>query len=343
MLSRDEIKERLKGVDPKLCTAFALRCSLRIMPLLVKDPQQKPFGYWREDAVTQHLLDLFIAQQITGVSLMVPLPNSVIDAAAADAAAVGYTIYYVGRFGTASAATMYAAYAADAASHAAYAAAETTDVVTRTVDVITTYTTAAAITRTADATTLLNDFKELTNNPTTLSVDTWLARPLWPEGMPAEWRADYQRLQQAVRDLDAGFEVWLDWYQERIEGKSFDLTRETQWVQLPPEVREQGAKAVNAYLASLTETTRPLNRVRAIFIGDGAVGKTSLIRRLHGETVMEGKEAMTPGIDIRPWRRARCLYILLLDAGSEREQREQATANDRAEYWLEAGAYQGIW
>ncbi len=46
---------------------------------------------------------------------------------------------------------------------------------------------------------------------------------------------------------------------------------------------------------------QPLNLVRAIFIGNGAAGKTSLVRKLHDEPVVEGKEEMTPGIEIREW------------------------------------------
>ena len=42
--------------------------------------------------------------------------------------------------------------------------------------------------------------------------------------------------------------------------------------------------------------SRPLKRVRAIFIGHGEVGKTSLIRALHGEDVVEGEEPITHGI-----------------------------------------------
>ena len=102
--------------------------------------------------------------------------------------------------------------------------------------------------------------------------------------------------------------------------------------------------------------------MRAIFIGDGAVGKTSLIRKLKNEAVIEGKEDMTSGIEIRKWSvpdsdikarfwdfggqvmshsthqfflRERCLYVLVVDAGSEREIRENQSANDQAEYWLE--------
>ena len=41
---------------------------------------------------------------------------------------------------------------------------------------------------------------------------------------------------------------------------------------------------------------KQLKRVRAIFIGHGEVGKTSLIRALHGEDVIAGEEAMTLGV-----------------------------------------------
>ena len=111
-----------------------------------------------------------------------------------------------------------------------------------------------------------------------------------------------------------------------------------------------------------TETSRdnssPLNLVRAIFLGDATTGKTSLIRRLKGESVIEGKEKLTQGIDITEWLvpespikvklwdfggklmahsthqfflRERCLYVVLLDATLKAEQ----TVGDQAEYWLE--------
>jgi small GTP-binding protein len=96
--------------------------------------------------------------------------------------------------------------------------------------------------------------------------------------------------------------------------------------------------------------------VRCIFIGYGESGKTSLIRKLNGENVIEGKEPMTPGVDISEWPvpyseirslfwdfggqvmahatyqfflRTRCAYVLLLNA------RTDINANQQAEYWLE--------
>jgi AAA15 family ATPase/GTPase/GTPase SAR1 family protein len=108
--------------------------------------------------------------------------------------------------------------------------------------------------------------------------------------------------------------------------------------------------------AASGEIAQPLNRVRVIFIGDGEAGKTSLIRVLNHEALVDGIEAKTPGIEIREWQvpgtqitasfwdfggqvmvhathqlflRESCLYVLLVSA------HENEKATERAEYWLE--------
>lgn len=83
--------------------------------------------------------------------------------------------------------------------------------------------------------------------------------------MAEEW----QRLQALMLQLDPGFQYWID--------------------------------SINAYLLKLARRQKrsPLNRVRAILIGPGEAGKTSLLRALHGEPVIHGKEVMTMGIEIR--------------------------------------------
>lgn len=156
--------------------------------------------------------------------------------------------------------------------------------------------------------------------------------------------------------LDSGFEIWLDWYDDRLMGQPLDLDLLEKQVNISDELIAQGPKAVNAYLATLDQATHPLNLVRCLFVGNGGAGKTSLIRALHDETVAEGQEKMTAGIEIREWivgdteikarfwdfggqvmshsthqffLRERCLYILVLDA------RAEFNANDQAEYWLE--------
>jgi hypothetical protein len=44
--------------------------------------------------------------------------------------------------------------------------------------------------------------------------------PLWSEHAP-EIDKLWVQLQSDLRGLDAGFDVWIDWYQDRLNGKSF--------------------------------------------------------------------------------------------------------------------------
>jgi signal recognition particle receptor subunit beta len=127
-----------------------------------------------------------------------------------------------------------------------------------------------------------------------------LTQPLWPEDMPDEAARLWKQLQRDLRGVGAGFEVWIDWYQHRLDGKSFDWEIERQWALLSKEQLSQSPAEINAYLTGLRggALTKELRRVRAIFIGPGEAGKTSLIRALHGKDVIQGQEPMTQGIAI---------------------------------------------
>jgi signal recognition particle receptor subunit beta len=197
-----------------------------------------------------------------------------------------------------------------------------------------------------------------------------LAQPLSPEDVPANAARLWIQIQRDLRSLDAGFEVWIDWYQDRLDGKSFDWEIERQWALLSKEQLSQSPAEINAYLKGLRggTLTKELKRVRAIFIGHGEAGKTSLIRALHGEDVIQGKEPMTQGIAIKDameeeagvftsvtdykdddltvhfwdfggqvmahathqfFLRSKCLYVVVLAGRAERNP------NEEAEYWLE--------
>ena len=108
------------------------------------------------------------------------------------------------------------------------------------------------------------------------------------------------RLRTDLKSLRAGFEIWIDWYRGRLEGKRIDWEMERQWALLSLEQLSQSPAEINAHLKALREgsLTKQLKRVRAIFIGHAEVGKTSLIRALHGEDVIEGMEPTTQGVAI---------------------------------------------
>lgn len=210
-------------------------------------------------------------------------------------------------------------------------------------------------------------------------VDDLLRRPLWQVFDPSikeklqsafdidskvrerdilRWKTLFASFNKEVLELNSSFKIWLSWYGDRISGKSIIASDQVMWLSYPYEIHAQGTSAINAYIAGVVRKSqsKPLNRVRTIFIGHGEAGKTSLIRALHGEAVNEGKEEMTPGIAIREWDgagdglithlwdfggqvvahathqfflRSSCLYVLVLSA------RAEINANEQAEYWLQ--------
>lgn len=194
--------------------------------------------------------------------------------------------------------------------------------------------------------------------------------------------------------MDAGFEVWVDWRRARLAGAPWDADLMRRWALSPDEVWEGDPAEANRYFAKILGKTlvvrghnpvsapkeaapeadlapasgpqlTAMKRVRVIFLGPGYAGKTSVIRTLHGEPVVEGREPMTPGVAIREsvhkdgavdradpptgdvkvhywdfggqvmlhathqfFLRSNCVYVLVLDG------RAETRADEEAEYWL---------
>jgi hypothetical protein len=128
-----------------------------------------------------------------------------------------------------------------------------------------------------------------------------IRRPLWSTTPPVEWQQRFTQFLKDASHLNAGFDYWTDWLQARVSGGPIDVDLLEQSYHIPKAIQAQSVLEINVYLANLHNATKPLNRVRAIFIGYGDAGKTSVIRMLHDEDVIEGKQAMTPGIEIREW------------------------------------------
>ena len=184
----------------------------------------------------------------------------------------------------------------------------------------------------------------------------YLEEPLWLSEPPDSWLDNWSYFKQSVLALDTGFSGFIEWFDARIVGGPVDLKLLEKQVLIPEEILSQDVTSINAYLNSLDRADKPLNRVRAIFMGHGTAGKTSLVRCLQDEAVVEGREDMTPGIDIREWSlpeseirahlwdfggqviahathqfflRTGCLYVLVMDS------RAEINATEQAQYWLE--------
>jgi len=120
----------------------------------------------------------------------------------------------------------------------------------------------------------------------------------------------------------------------------------------PIEILQEGSSAVRIYFKSLQGEERALHEVKALLVGDGAAGKTSLVKQLLNES-FDQHESQTHGISIRDWQvtvedlnikvhfwdfggqeimhathqfflSKRSLYILVLDGRKE----------EKTEYWL---------
>jgi GTPase SAR1 family protein len=339
---REEIAVQLKDVPREMRVAFAVRSAMRVLPLLAS-PKKKTllnvfsgqnreaFWYWKVQDKNKHLLAVLRAYGCS-IEYVLTKNRSTAATAAADAAADAadaYAAAYVAY--AAAAADSYTADSyADAAAYAAYADVDADEVLQA----------------------IRKDLMALKN----MSGEELLKQPLW---LPSKkWQQLLDNFKQDTSSLNAGFEVWLDWYDDRLQGKAVDVELLQRWNHIPKEIQQQGAAKVNAYLRSLLQedNKQPLNRVRAIFIGYGEAGKTSLIRALHGEEVIKGTETMTAGIEIRDWAvpntdiqahfwdfggqvvfhsthkfflRSSCVYIIVINARADINNSEQA------EYWLD--------
>lgn len=78
------------------------------------------------------------------------------------------------------------------------------------------------------------------------------ATPLWPSGAaPEDWTSRSQRLRTALLTLDPSWEVWTNWYENRVRGAPFDFETERNRVLVPSEVWSQPPASVNTYIAQL--------------------------------------------------------------------------------------------
>ncbi|WP_417915351.1 COR domain-containing protein [Candidatus Electronema sp. JM] len=120
----------------------------------------------------------------------------------------------------------------------------------------------------------------------------------------------------------------------------------------PLEIAEKGIDAIREYFAELEKSKRPLNEVKVLLIGDGAAGKTSLVKQLFGQP-FDKDEDTTHGISIRGWKQevsGRKITINLWDFGGQEIQHAthqfflskrslyvlvlDGRKDERTEYWL---------
>ncbi len=336
-INKRKIQQRLKKLDDAwLSAAFAVRIAFDSLPRLVGDNKKQgepPFlWFWKEEKRAKQLLAVFRALQCAWSA--VNLRNKEIA-------------YATAHFFVANNAT--AARAVDAAADAARAAAASDSASAIRAAVI-----AIPIAPKGAVEHILSlEKNHITGRFLNFSVGI-------------NFQPNQIHLINELQAFGHDFDYWADWYEARLRGEPLDEQLARESCLLPNEILAKSPAEINAYLKSLRDkhATELLNQVRAIFIGFGAVGKTSVIRVLNGEKVIEGEEDMTAGVEISKWSvpesdikanlwdfggqvmahathqfflRSRCLYVLVLDESQhERNQRSnEGDAQEQAEYWLE--------
>jgi hypothetical protein len=231
MSDQEEIERLITALPQRAAAAVALRAAMRVFPVFAMRGvgSTAAFGYWPEPERARHAFAILRCYQILIFGNNLPK----IKAAAAIAAAPADATY------AAAADAAYAARAAAYAPAAAYAARAAA----------TAARAAAPAAAYATATAALEDIQLAERSDDLVPM---LTMPLWPK-TPGDIQSLWRDLQKDLRSLDAGFDVWIKWYQDRLDGKPLDLALEEKWALLPDEVLKREPAAINAYLAKLRD------------------------------------------------------------------------------------------
>lgn len=343
-IDREEIERDLQNIPVDVLITFAIRAVFRVLPLLMeKVPLDKTaFWYWDESQRSHHLLVLFTA---CNACLLKALDQEMLPTRFGSAHDAAYDAANNGAYAAYAAADA-VAYASDAAYGHVNPIACVTDAIVAATDVAIDIDTANEI---------RCDMSLLGCN----SAVTLLQLPLWSTRPPNKWEDLATCFERTLGEFGSGFRFWKDWFEARRASELIDIERLKRTVLLPRAILTEGVPQINAYLADLMDSmsTKSLNRVRVIFIGDGDAGKTSLIHALHNEPVAAAEE-MTAGVVIREWAvpnssirayfwdfggqvmmhathkmffRDGCLYVLVVSARVS----DMIGPTEQARYWLE--------
>jgi Cdc6-like AAA superfamily ATPase len=334
---RNEIRQGLKSLKPAQIARFAWICAVRATPFIGGNGN---FNFWTEEAKKHHLHSFFNALDVI-YGIQSKLLSAARDAADEVAAA---------------ARAAYVAVAADVA-RAAYATADAARAVDATVAAD---AAAYAADAAAYAMAINGNFKNI-NIPTILQADLQCIKEqkeFINHGITI-YGEIWNNFQQALKN--EGCEYWGKLYADIFNNRFvLDLEKLKQRINVPEEIKNQGAESVAKYLENLEQQgASNLNEARIIILGEKGAGKTCLARKLvNPDAKMTTEHESTPGVNTLSWNiesataneninariwdfaghvvthavhqfflSERCLYIIVYDGRSE--------ARNRLEYWLD--------
>lgn len=107
--------------------------------------------------------------------------------------------------------------------------------------------------------------------------------PLWPDGMPGDLAADWQTLKADLLSRNEDWDIWTDWYEDRLAGRPPEAKLDRARIMLPDGLWKQGAKAVNA----------ELKRIRADLQAEGAEDPKAETGNSQGSSLPESGQEGT--------------------------------------------------
>ncbi len=232
-----EIKDRasleawLKGQSAEVAVAIAMRAALRVAPLAAEARER--LGATRNSVLSNLTSAVFRASAVARVSAKYPARSKEFRAAgnaAADAAGSFATTDAAALAVDASAVAVDAAFALDADS-ARFAAARAS----------------AVAADAADATAIWESIGPDASAVQEIGAIGLADLPLWPKRSLAWAGAEWIGLKTAL-PRGENWEVWVNWYEDRLRGGSRGEAYETVFARVPQEEWDKGAAAANAWI-----------------------------------------------------------------------------------------------
>ncbi|GGF60216.1 hypothetical protein GCM10011332_12400 [Terasakiella brassicae] len=260
--SSEELKEWLKGQDKQISVAIAARIALRLIPIF-----DKAVVYEDKDAMILPLLRAMSISWFGGIELSKDIMELAIDAA--PSASFANAVFALAMKPNVDADNIFVY--AFSKNVVASLAAGTADAAL------------AALSYRSSDVIVSNVWQEISYDVTFLEEDNavgaLIERPLFLGEMDSKLKKRWQSMKEALLNLDENWQVWTNWYEDRLVGGPRPNGRlviealERERVLIPDEDWNKGAAHVNALIAEMEKRYQvpepPVQRLAEIMLQVG--------------------------------------------------------------------------
>ena len=254
----ESLKSWLTGQRREVVVVIAARTALRVVPLAVREAQERSSNRATSE-FTAMISGVFRATALAWVVSRYPSFANDLGPAANLAADAAHDTARSNLVSAARVTVTAAAIAAAAVSHFARAAIAVADQEQLVADALTSAAVGEVSTGVALAAATFgyapiwqevrSDIAALRELPSNQVV----ALPLWSHGAP-QWAKDAWADLQVALPKGEDWEVWVDWYAQRLRGGSLGETHEVTFAAVTKDVWETGPASANAWIRELLPT-----------------------------------------------------------------------------------------